>query len=238
MDPINRLAVTANTAHFSHDSFTRIRRIMHIKKIQANGMVFFERDLIDKLFFVLEGTVKLTKLNEDGKNLVFHYFFPDDLFGEFNPRQEQRSTFTARVVEDSVIGVMQQDDFEALLTENKGFSMEFSQWQSQMRRFTQLKLRDLLFHGKDGALASSLLRAANSYGVQSENSIIITKKITNNDFAEMVGASRETINRLLTSFKKNNVISYQENGYLEILDIAALKALCHCEECPVTICRL
>lgn len=237
MDLTNRLAVTANTAHFSHDCFTSMRRIMHIKKIPANGLVFFEGDHMDKLFFVLEGTVKLTKLNEDGKNLVFHYFFPDDLFGEFNPRQELRSMFTARVVEDSVIGVMQKDDLEALLVQNDDLAMAFSQWQSQIQRYTQLKLRDLLFHGKDGALASALLRTVNTYGLQDGNNLVITRKFINNDFAEMVGASRETINRLLTVFKKNDIISYQ-NGHMEILDLAALKSLCHCEECPVTICRL
>src|SRR5699024_3682676 len=115
--------------------------------------------------------------------------------------------------------------------------IEFMQWQNHMKRFIQLKLRDLLFHGKDGALASTILRTANTYGENREDSIFVTRKFTNNDFAEMIGSSRETINRLLLSFKENGIISYK-NGWIEVLDMPRLKELCHCEECPVSICRL
>lgn len=237
MNPIGRLSVTANTAFFSHHSFTEMRNIMHVKKVPVNELIFMEGDQENKLFIVLEGTVQLAKLNDKGKNLAFHYFFPDDLFGEFNPRQEHVNTFTARAIEDTVIGVMYQHDFEALLMGNADLAIEFSQWQSQMHRFTQYKMRDLLFHGKDGALASTLLRAANTYGVKNKQSISLTKKITNNELADMVGTSRETVNRMLAAFKKSNMIAYTK-GRLEILDTPGLKALCHCEECPVSICRL
>lgn len=237
MDLTNKLSVITNTAHFTHDCFTKMRSIMQIKKVPANDLVFFEGDPMDKLFFVLEGTVKLTKLSDAGKNLVFHYFFPDDLFGEFNPKQEEQSTFTARAIEDCVIGVMHQNDFEMLLMNNGDVAIEFLQWQSHMRRYTQLKLRDLLFHGKDGALASALLRTVNTYGQKNGDNVIITKKFTDSDFADMVGASRETVNRLFSVFKNNKIISYR-NGQLEILDLSGLKELCHCEDCSASICRL
>lgn len=237
MNPTNQLSVTTNTAFFSHHCFTKMRNIMHIKKVPANDLIFLEGDQMDKLFFVLEGTVQLAKLNDAGKNLTFHYFFPDDLFGEFNPRQAHTSTFTARATEDTVIGIMNQHDFEALLMENGDIAIEFSQWQSHMRRFTQYKFRDLLFHGKDGALASTLLRMANTYGIKKKQIILITKKHTNNELADLVGTSRETVNRILAVFKENNLIA-DTKGCLEILDPTGLKAICHCEECPVSICRL
>src|SRR5699024_2752215 len=214
-----------------------IQQAMNVISYPADDLIFYEGSTMDKLYFVESGRVKLSKLNEEGKNLIFHYFFPMDLFGEFNGKDEQTTPFTARAVENSSIGSIDYTVFEKLLLENNGLMLEFMQWQNHMKRFIQLKLRDLLFHGKDGALASAILRAANTFGEKQDNHIFVTQKFTNNDFAEMVGSSRETINRLLLSFKKKGIISYQ-NGWIEILDMSSLRELCHCEECPVSICRL
>ncbi|QDI92149.1 Crp/Fnr family transcriptional regulator [Salicibibacter halophilus] len=233
----DRLSVTTNTAFFSHRSFTKMKSIMQTANVAANDLIFLEGDPMDKLFIVLKGKVVLSKLNEEGKVLVFHYFFTNDLFGEFNPLQKHESAFTARAVEDSVIGVFHQDDFETLIRENGEVGLNFTQWQSHMRRFTQYKLRDLTFHGKNGALAATLLRAANTFGVLNHGRLTITKKFTNSELAELVGTSRETVNRLLSSFKKKEMITYTD-GNIEVLDVKGLKDLCRCEECPTAICRL
>lgn len=237
MNPDGRLTVERNTSYFSDNSLEQIQQAMRIKQYPANDLIFQEGSLLDKLFFVNKGHVKLTKLNEEGKTLIFHYFFPMDLFGEFNGKDEQVSPFTARAMEDSRIGIIDYAMFKKIIVEDKKLMLEFMQWQNHMKRFIQLKLRDLLFHGKDGALASTILRAANTYGEQREDHTFVTCKFTNNDFAEMVGSSRETVNRLLLSFKKEGIISYM-NGWIEVLDMPRLKELCHCEECPVSICRL
>ena len=237
MVPEGILTVERNTSYFSDASLKQIQNAMRIKQYSANDIIFQEEGLLNKLFFVDKGYVKLTKLNEEGKTLIFHYFFPMDLFGEYNGKDERVSPFTARAMEDSRIGIIDYATFKEMIMENNDLMLEFIQWQTHMKRYTQLKLRDLLFHGKDGALASTILRAANTYGVQRENHTFVTRKFTNNDFAEMVGSSRETVNRLLLSFKKEGIISYK-NGWIEVLDMPKLKKLCHCEECPISICRL
>ncbi|WP_246516357.1 Crp/Fnr family transcriptional regulator [Salicibibacter cibarius] len=191
---------------------------------------------MNKLYFVLRGRVLVSKVNEEGKLLVFHYHFKNDLFGEFNPHGEHESAFTARAAVDSVIGVIHQDEFEALLKTNGDAAMAFTQWQS-MKRITEYKFRDLMFHGKEGALAATLLRTANTYRKENDQRVIITRTFTDREFAEMLGTSRETVNRLLASFKRKKIITDTE-GYIEILDETSLKALCQCEECPVSICRL
>lgn len=237
MDSAGKLSVERNTSYFSDKSLRKIQQITQTKTYPANDLIFHEGSVLDKLFWVEDGHIKLTKLNEEGKNLIFHYFFPKDLFGEFNGKDEQITPFTAQAMEKSSLGIIDQDTLKELILEDNELMIEFMQWQNHMKRFVQLKLRDLLFHGKDGALASVILRTANTYGEKRDDHIFVTRKFTNNDFAEMIGSSRETINRLLLSFKKKGIISY-ENGWIKVLNMTQLKDLCHCEECPVSICRL
>lgn len=237
MSLVSQLTVETNTTHLSSKCMKKLHDNMYVEKFSSEARIFWEGDPNDKLFFVLEGTVKLTKLSEDGKDLTLHYFFPGDLFGEFDPMHKQTSALTAIAADECVIGVIQQADLEVLLWQDGDLAIEFAQWQSHMQHYTQLKLRDLLFHGKNGALAAMLVRAANTYGIKSGNRVVISKKFTDSELANLIGASRETVNRMLKSFKKDGMIKC-EQGIIEILNLAALKKLCHCEECPVGICRL
>lgn len=237
MNVQTKLTVETNTIHFSAESMNRLKDIMYMEQYQTDSHVFWEGDMSNCLYFLQEGKIKLTKLNEFGKNLTLAIYFSGDLFGEYDPSSVHLSSFTAQVIEDSHIGIIQQNDLELLLKEDHLFAAEFTQWQSQMRWYVQFKLRDLLLYGKNGALASTLVRAANTYGIQQDDSIIISEKITNYDLAKLIGATRETVNRLLTGFKKAGLIQ-TTNGRIEINDIEGLKEINRCEKCPVNICRL
>lgn len=231
------LIVERNTIQFSDDNFAKLDHIMNEKHFKANSRLFFEGDACDNLYFIKEGVVKITKVSDNGMDLTLHYFYPGDLFGEFNPNQDKYATFSAEAVNDCTIGTISQVDLENLLSRDGQLALEFSKWLSHMQWYIQLKLRDLLFHGKNGALASIIIRAANTYGISDGDKIHIAKRFTNNELANMISATRETVNRMLTKFKKEGLIEYG-HGRITILNLEELKEVCHCEECPIGICRL
>lgn len=237
MNVYTQLAVEANTKDFSIHCMNRLKEIMYVGQYQEGSNVFWEGDVNNSLYYLLDGKVKLTKLNESGKDLTLSLYFPGDLFGEYDATNIQSNSFSAQVIEYSEVGVIQQNELEILLKQDMELAAEFTQWQSQIRRYVQLKLRDLLLYGKNGALASILVRAANTYGIQRGNTILITEKFTNYDLANLIGATRETVNRLLSVFKKDGLIQ-TANGRIEILDITALKEINRCEKCPIELCRL
>lgn len=234
----SQIVVETNTSHFSKKSIDSLKRIMYTEEYQRGSSVFWEGERNNHLYFLIDGRIKLTKLNEAGKDLTLSVYFPGDLFGDFDPTREQLNSFTAQADEDSKIGIIQQSDMEWLLKEEPKLAADFTKWQSQLRRYTQLKLRDLLLYGKNGALASTLVRAANTYGItQSNDIILISEKITNYDLANLIGATRETVNRLLSGFEKNGLIK-TTNGRIEIFNLAGLKEINRCENCNIDICRL
>ncbi|UJL46696.1 Crp/Fnr family transcriptional regulator [Virgibacillus sp. NKC19-16] len=228
---------STNTGHFSVDSFNKFREMMVVEEYDKGSRVYWEAEENEKLYFLLKGKVNLTKINEEGKELTMYCFFSGDMFGEYPSERSHLSSYTAQTMEKSEIGVMQRCDIEKLFKESGDLALEFSYWLSQTHRHTQLKLRDLLLYGKNGALASTLIRIANTYGIHEGNKIKITNKFTNMELAALIGATRETVNRILTAFRQDDLIQYKK-GRIEILDLAGLKEVNQCEECPVEICRL
>src|SRR5690606_12206518 len=151
--------------------------------------------------------------------------------------QESAHSCSAEVVEDAELGKLQQKDLETLVWQHGDLAVEFTKWMGMMHRITQTKFRDLLFYGKPGALCATLIRLSNLSGVVCEEGIRIDHKMTNGELAEMIGASRECVNRLLSEMSRAHVRSI-DNGTIWIHVPVYLRDICHCEDCPSEICRM
>lgn len=227
----------SNTAHFSEDSLNKLINIMTHVHVGADTPIFLEGEKADKIYYILDGSVKLTKLSEDGKGYDLFYYRQGDLFGEYSFSAQTQFGFTAITQEPCKLGVISKQELELLLWQDHDLALEILKWLADMHTCTQFKIRDLLLYGKDGALASTLIRMANSYGRLEGTRIYMTKKFTNTELAQLIGATRETVNRLLSQLRKQDILD-MEKGHLIILDLEQLKSICHCEGCPKEICRL
>ncbi|WP_205516219.1 Crp/Fnr family transcriptional regulator [Paenibacillus sp. SYP-B3998] len=223
--------------YFSAENFNRLQSIMYAKQVNKGDFLFWEGDAADKLYFVQKGGVRSTKLSETGKNFILHLYQTGDLFGQVDPFHDSVHSVSAEVTEDSEIGVMLRKDLEVLLWQHGDLAIEFMKWMGLMHRMTETKLRDLMMFGKPGALCSLLIRLSNSYGKTQDGQIMIDYKINHTEMADMIGATRESVNRMLSDMKKANVVEIQ-NGHLFINDLSYLRDICHCENCPVDICRM
>lgn len=229
--------VEQNANRFSKASFEALEELMTEKDFSKGSNIYIEGDKSELFYYVKEGTVKLSKTSDDGTDLCLYYFFPGDFFGELDPDSVGKYIFTAEAHTRVKLGVIHQAELEWLLFQSGELAVEYAKWSGMMQHHTQLKLRDLIFHGKGGALASVLIRMANTYGIEEGNGYIISRKFTNGELASLIGATRETVNRMLSQFKKDGLIEY-DRGRIQLLKMDALRKICHCESCPKSICRL
>lgn len=117
------------------------------------------------------------------------------------------------------------------------FALEIMRWQALMRKQSETKLRDLLLFGKQGALASTLLRLIAMHGKQVGEDYVISKRPSDSELGQLIGAPRETVNRMFSQWKKDKVISSTTTKII-VHDANYLRDLCHCEGCPVGVCRI
>jgi CRP/FNR family transcriptional regulator len=231
------VSLNRNTEVFSPENFKLIEEIMYETKVAAGTHLYWEGDAADKLFFLKRGGVQITKSNDEGKLFILYMHLTGDLFGQLDGLSGSAHSMNAEVTEDSVICHILNKDLEVLMWQHGSLAVEFMKWMGMMHRMTQTKLRDLMMFGKSGALCSTLIRLSNTYGTPRGDSTYITKKLTNSELADMIGATRESVNRMLSDLKKDAILE-QENGYLIIHNLQALRDMCQCENCPVNICRI
>ena len=227
----------SNTELFSAENFAKLKSISYESNATAGTYLYREGDIANKLYYIIKGQVRITKSTDDGQQLILYMFQNNDLFGQLDSLQASTHSFNAEVMENSVIGTIQLSDLEVLLWQHGDLSVEFLKWMGLMHRTTQTKFRDLLLFGKAGALCSTIIRLSNSYGKPHGEHIIIPVRLTNTELAEMIGSSRESVNRMLADFRRQDIIDYEDN-LIVIKNLDYLRDICHCENCPGNICRM
>lgn len=226
-----------NTGCFSDQNMKRLEVVMKDRHIPEGSHLFWEGDLADKLYYIKRGRVKLTKSTDEGKELILYMYQSDDMVGQADPFFSSKHSFTAEVIEDTEVGVIEHKDLEVLICQHCDFAIDFMKWMGIHHRLTQTKFRDLMMYGKPGALCSTLIRLSNTYGEKHGDTVLINKKITHTDLSNMIGATRESVNRMLSDLRKKGAVEY-ENGMIVITDLGMLQEVCHCELCPNEICRI
>lgn len=227
-------------AFFSEQNFAELQKIMYPKKVAAGSYLFWEGDSADYLYYIVSGIVKLVKTTDDGKDMILSLMQAGDLIMEIDGKAESKHQSSAIVMQDAEVGVIQRRDLEIILYRNGDFSLEYFAWMNAKHQMMQSKMRDLLLYGKSGALASTLLRLINSCGVATPEGIRIGLKLTNSELGEMIGATRESVNRMLSDMKSKGIVTTKQ-GYMIIKKPSELKAICHCPDypaCSKAICRI
>lgn len=212
--------------------------IYHLKKVSKGYFLFQEQEPAHELFLVKEGKVQVSKIMSDGRELTLRLCSVGEIVGELSLYSNTNvHTQNAKVVEDGVVAVIYKEELEILLTKRPELSSEFMRWLLLHYRKTNARFKDVIAHGKKGALYSTLIRLSNSYGIKRKDGILINHTFTNQELANFCGSSREVINRMLGDLKKNNVISMHE-GKILIHKLEALREEIGCEYCDTDICNI
>lgn len=205
--------------------------------LKSGTYLFYEGDYPENVYLIRSGKVRLSKMNADGREFSVHLKQKDELVGEVGLFNDMSISVTAELMEDAKLIKFERPALEAVFRENGEIAVAFMKWFARHTQSTQAKFRDLILCGKTGAFYSTLIRFSNSYGVKTDDGILINVQLTNQDIANYIGTTRESINRMLNDLKKDKIIAV-EKGYITIKDLKFLKNYLHCGDCPVEICTI
>jgi CRP-like cAMP-binding protein len=216
-----------------------LRSANRILKIKKGTFLFQEGMPASELYLICSGKIQMTTTCSDGKEMCFRICSAGEIIGELTLfTSEPKYLLTAKAIEDGEVAVIEKDYLEEQLLLNPSLAFEYMQWLSNHIRRTQTKFRDLILHGKKGALYSTLIRMTNSYGVPlKDGSILIDLPLKNQDLANFCGTTRESVNRMLNVLKKQGILSIKRSK-ITIHNLDYLKNEIKCENCPVEICRI
>ena len=170
----------------------------------------------DALYVVLDGKVKLTRTSVDGRENLISLIGPGEMFGELSLFDPRPRTMSASAVTDVRLAALAHEDLRIWLTGRPDVAMHLLAALARRLRRTNEVMSDLVFTDVPGRVAKALLDLAARFGVQQEDGLQVNHDLTQEELAQLVGASRETVNKALADFVARGWIQLHPKSVLLI----------------------
>lgn len=191
--------------------------------VPKGDVVFAEGESGDRLFVVEDGKVKLSQTSADGREQVMAVIGPGEMFGELSLFDPGVRTSTATAVTDSVLLGLGQSDLRPWLTGRPEVAEALLRALAQRLRRTNEAMADLVFSDVPGRVAKALLELSEKFGEpQADGSRLVAHDLTQEELAQLVGASRETVNKSLADFAQRGWLRLEARSVI-LLDIDRLE---------------
>jgi CRP/FNR family transcriptional regulator, cyclic AMP receptor protein len=178
--------------------------------------LFDEGDDGDRLYVVLEGKIKLTRASADGRENLISLVGPGEMFGELSLFDPRPRTMSASAVTDVRLAALAHDDLRSWLTGHPDVAMHLLKALARRLRRTNEVMSDLVFTDVPGRVAKALLDLAARFGTKQEDGVQVNHDLTQEELAQLVGASRETVNKALADFVARGWIQLHPKSVLLI----------------------
>lgn len=199
-----------------------LRRTMVEVRLSRGEALFNEGDPGDRLYVVTQGKVKLGRTAADGRENLLAVLGPGEMFGELSLFDPGPRTATATAVTAVTLSGMGHDDLQPLLMQRPEVAGRLLQALARRLRRTNEAMADLVFSDVPGRVAKALLDLARRFGVETEDGLRVTHDLTQEELAQLVGASRETVNKALADFASRGFLRLEGRAVV-ILDIDRLQ---------------
>ena len=163
-------------------------------------VIFAEGELGDRLYILQSGKVKIGRKSADGRENLLAVFGPSDMFGELSIFDPGPRTSTATTVTEVKAVSMDRVALREWITKRPEIAEQLLRVIARRLRRTNNMLADLIFTDVPGRVAKALLQLAHDFGTQEGGMLRVTHDLTQEEIAQLVGASRETVNKALADF--------------------------------------
>jgi CRP-like cAMP-binding protein len=177
-----------------------LRASMDSVKIAKGSILFKEGDDGEHLYVIIDGKLKLGTSSGDGRENLLSILGPGEMFGELSLFDPGPRTSTATAVTDAKLLSLSHEKVIPWLRQNPEVSLQLLTRLSQRLRRTNEAVGDLVFSDVPGRVAKALIDLGDRFGKTSPEGLLVNHDLTQEELAQLVGASRETVNKALADF--------------------------------------
>ncbi len=209
------------TTFFSRLNQNEIKKIKDIainKSYKKGEYIFYEGDPGNQFFMIIKGKVKLVKMIANGDEHILSIFTKNDIIAEVVAFDHGNYPASAVALEETQLAVFANNSIEELIEKNPQIGLKLLKEMSARLRRSQQVIRDLALKDSPGKMIGILKVLAKKHGKKKGNKIEIDLPLTQQEIANMIGTSRETVSRIFRKFEEDGILKTSRNKIV-ILDI-------------------
>ena len=196
------------------------------RHLPAKALIYAQSDPGDDMFRLVSGSVRLSVMGPDGRELLYELFGPGDCFGtsslvDGEPRPQTAEAFDA--IELQVINRKAVNELRAAYPAMNDALLKLLSRHMRLLSdyFAGAALDEVALR-----LAQRLVTAADGFGVHEERGVVLSGRLSQSELASMVGTARQTVNRILQTSQKQGLVA-MDNGAIIVTDLSRLRSVAH-----------
>ncbi len=203
------------------DALDQLCRYAKHATLKRGDAIFSKGDPGNSLFAVISGTVKISISSADGRSAIFNLIGAGEIFGEVALLDGLARTADATANTNCEIFVIDRREFLPFVKSQPELAMKFIELLCTRLRWTSDQVEQIILQNLPGRLAGALIRLTEKDKLTPAGRTIA---ITQQEISEMVGMTRESINKQLRVWAARNWVRL-EHGAIVVLDTVPLQAL-------------
>ncbi|MAM64108.1 MAG: Crp/Fnr family transcriptional regulator [Candidatus Marinimicrobia bacterium] len=209
MDKISLLESVPIFSDLSKSDLTKISDRMTHRKFNKNQMILLEDDLGQTFFVIATGSVKITRLSDDGREVILAMLGEADFFGEMSLLDGDGRSANVVALEASEVLTLARNEFLDILEKYPKISISLLEELTNRLRKSDQQIESLSLSDVEQRIGITLIRLAEELGTIKQGSVKIKNLPFQQDIANMAGTSRETVSRTFKLLEEKGLLSRQ-----------------------------
>jgi len=217
MDYADFLRSVSIFSDLSDSERVSISKKMTLRTFSKSEFIVMEDMEGQQCYFITQGSVKITRSSEDGREVILAIITTGDFFGEMSLLDGETRSANVMTLERTQVLVLNRNDFMYTLEKYPKVSIQLLKELTIRLRKSDLQIASLTLSDAEKRVGLCILRLADEQGIIKKGHVKIEKFPYQHDIANMAGTSRETVSRALVLFEQGGLI--ERNGRrLTIID--------------------
>jgi len=224
MEEVTLLAQVPLFASLKPDHLSEIASKLTLRNYRRGATIFHKDDPGSTLYIIKTGQVKISTPSPEGEEAILAILTDGDFFGELSILDGKPRSASATAMEATQAFTLNRNDFLDVVRTEPELAIEILAALSDRLRRTNLLLEDAFFLDLPARLAKQLVELGERHGLETDMGLKIDIRLTQHDLASALGASRESVNRLLGQFQDQGLVSIAKQ-HIYILRLDELREL-------------
>ena len=217
MKKIELLQSVALFWDLSEEELGYISQKMIARHYETGKFIFLEDSEGEQCFFVVQGSVKVTRLSKDGREVILAMLNEGEFFGEMALLDGESRSANVIALEETEVLTLNREDFLVVLHDYPQIAIQLLKEMAHRLRKSDRQIASLSLSDAEKRIALCIIRFADEQGVIRRGQVSIPRVPIQQDIANMAGTSRETVSRAINLLEKEHFIKRQGRELL-ILD--------------------
>jgi CRP/FNR family transcriptional regulator, cyclic AMP receptor protein len=206
------------------DQLKEISRTLPMTACRTGGLVTSPGDTDERLYIVKRGRVRVYRITPDGKQLTLDILDKGRIVGRMSWLGQELNDVYAEAIEDAVVCSFTPAELGRLIDRFPAIGLNIIRYLAERLAASEREREVMAFRSVEQRLAARLLELAERFGTPGDGPVTIDARLTQQQLADMIGTSRETLAMTISSLRERAIVQ-MENQTVVLLDVDALRRL-------------